>query len=383
MEAGQVYSFSDAGQFWDELGELLRVDEAALTLEEMDYVCRNYVAFVAAFMDEYLTDTASFDAAIVGLLESSLFRDHPDRMTDIVISFVDNDDNDSDNASNHATLFIALVIILHLGMHTPLRASKTIMQCQPADVVVSNSKVFRALRRRWVTVTPVLKHLVESSHAIVTTAHSSGGWEERLGTTACAVLYEICRVQKLTHDELATFDYDFVARLFALVEQTRDAEDETFNYLLVKLLIALNEQFMVAVLPSSSSSSSESSNLQAPIQPVVKHDKPARSNIVLDILQNGETESKTFGENVIFILNRANGTPDALSVSLLVLKLLYLLFTTSSTAEYFYTNDLCVLVDVFIRELSDLGPESEGVRRSLTFIFLLLLTRHHSSGIRT
>jgi len=48
-------------------------------------------------------------------------------------------------------------------------------------------------------------------------------------------------------------------------------------------------------------------------------------------------------------------------VSLLILKILYLLFSTSSTAEYFYTNDLRVLVDVFIRELLDLPEESEGV----------------------
>lgn len=60
-----------------------------------------------------------------------------------------------------------------------------------------------------------------------------------------------------------------------------------------------------------------------------------------------------------------DGTPDSLCVSLLILKVLYLLFTTSGTQEFFYTNDLCVLVDVFIRELHDLGEESEGVRRSL------------------
>lgn len=56
-----------------------------------------------------------------------------------------------------------------------------------------------------------------------------------------------------------------------------------------------------------------------------------------------------------------DGTPDSLCVSLLILKVLYLLFTTSGTQEFFYTNDLCVLVDVFIRELHDLGEESEGV----------------------
>jgi hypothetical protein len=40
-----------------------------------------------------------------------------------------------------------------------------------------------------------------------------------------------------------------------------------------------------------------------------------------------------------------------------VLKLLYLLFTNKGTEEYFYTNDLCVLVDVFLRELSELDEE--------------------------
>jgi hypothetical protein len=48
-------------------------------------------------------------------------------------------------------------------------------------------------------------------------------------------------------------------------------------------------------------------------------------------------------------------------MQLLVLKILYLLFTTSDTKEYFYTNDLKVLVDVFIRELHDLPEESEAV----------------------
>jgi hypothetical protein len=79
-------------------------------------------------------------------------------------------------------------------------------------------------------------------------------------------------------------------------------------------------------------------------------------------------ESKTFGENLIFILNRAShSTSEGLCVSLLILKILYLLFTTPGTHEYFYTNDLCVLVDIFIRELSDLPDESDDVRDLLPF----------------
>jgi len=54
-------------------------------------------------------------------------------------------------------------------------------------------------------------------------------------------------------------------------------------------------------------------------------------------------------------------------MQLLVLKLLYILFTTQGTSEYFYTNDLCVLVDVFLREVLDLDEDSESVRFSLFF----------------
>ena len=48
-------------------------------------------------------------------------------------------------------------------------------------------------------------------------------------------------------------------------------------------------------------------------------------------------------------------------MQLLVLKILYLLFTTDGTSEFFYYNDLKVLVDVFLREITDLGEENESV----------------------
>ena len=51
-------------------------------------------------------------------------------------------------------------------------------------------------------------------------------------------------------------------------------------------------------------------------------------------------------------------------MQLLILKILYLLFTTPGTQEYFYTNDLRVLLDVFIRELVDLPDEAETVSRT-------------------
>lgn len=192
---------------------------------------------------------------------------------------------------------------------------------------------------------------------------------------------------------------EFISTLFDLVERTRDAADETFNYSLIKLIIALNEQFMVSSLPAPTPGQGA---LPPPILPtIVGKRKPERDpNLVLEVLKRREGDSKTFGENVIFILNRssasssesghdlnasadvvpppffrlADGSPDSLCVSLLILKILYLLFTTSGTHEYFYTNDLCVLVDVFLRELCDLGEESEGVSPSGLRSIVALLT---------
>lgn len=76
------------------------------------------------------------------------------------------------------------------------------------------------------------------------------------------------------------------------------------------------------------------------------------TNRILELLSAHGPSYRTFGENLILLLNRES----ALSAQLLILKLLYLLFTTPSTYEYFYTNDLHVLVDVIIRNLLDLDP---------------------------
>lgn len=77
----------------------------------------------------------------------------------------------------------------------------------------------------------------------------------------------------------------------------------------------------------------------------------------------------TFGENIILLLNRETET----SLQLLILKLLYLLFTTQATYEYFYTNDLRVLLDVIIRNLLDLPNELISLRHTYLRVLYPLL----------
>lgn len=64
------------------------------------------------------------------------------------------------------------------------------------------------------------------------------------------------------------------------------------------------------------------------------------------------------------------------SLQLLILKLFYLLFTTSSTYEYFYTNDLHVLVDILIRNLLDLPPDSTATATTTSLRHTYLRVLH-------
>ena len=111
------------------------------------------------------------------------------------------------------------------------------------------------------------------------------------------------------------------------------------------------------------------------------------TNKVIKLLSSRGSTYKTFGENLILLLNRESPllhpssyfehvlieVPGETSLQLLILKLLYLLFTTRSTYEYFYTNDLCVLVDVMIRNLLDLPEESVALRHTYLRVLYPLL----------
>ncbi|KAL8775001.1 MAG: hypothetical protein Q9209_000480 [Squamulea sp. 1 TL-2023] len=117
--------------------------------------------------------------------------------------------------------------------------------------------------------------------------------------------------------------------------------------------LILNEQYMV--------SAHDPGPDQTPITNL--------TNKVIKVLSTHGSAFKTFGENLILLLNRESET----LLQLLILKLLYLLFTTPSTYEYFYTNDLRVLVDVMIRNLLDLPLSAIPLRHTYLRVLYPLL----------
>lgn len=221
--------------------------------------------------------------------------------------------------------------------------------------------------------------------------------EGRLRLPAVKLMYEVCRVQKLDERELAQFDDSFIDHLFDLVESTRNQQDEALNYAVIKLIVSLNEQFMVQSLPKRESrhrgSSASATALTAmgngddnkrrrahSVSPAPKPgcdehvvEDTKRHNRVLVVLMRRLGNSPTFASSVVFMLNRAEDSPEGMCLQLLILKILYLLFTTPGTQEYFYTNDLHVLLDVFIRELVDLDEEHEALRHTYLRVLYPLL----------
>lgn len=147
------------------------------------------------------------------------------------------------------------------------------------------------------------------------------------------LLFEMARIQKLTREDMVVIDDNFILYLFQLIEQLSDDAEDPYHYPIIRVLLVLNEQYMCLA--------------NAPLTP--NSDGPL-TNRILKILSMHGPSYRTFGENLILLLNRES----SLGPQLLILKLLYLLFTTPATYEYFYTNDLHVLVDVIIRNLLDL-----------------------------
>ncbi|KAJ6498179.1 hypothetical protein C8R47DRAFT_1113177 [Mycena vitilis] len=359
-DLGIVYLVENAQQFWSELEDVLELPKDEVhTLTLLDATLKRYLALCAAYHEQYLQSPLQLEHACNLIVESELFAFHSERMCEIMV------DEARSNPDPHSQLIVYHVLLCH-GRR--------------------RSDFFRS-HKRWVPLLPLLMDhvLVEidsdvedayfgnsgASSSVASPIYGNGAHsatvpipiEAKLRSLCVRLLYEVCRVQRFSVQDLRVFDDAFIDYMFDLVEQTRQMHDDAFNYSVIKLIVALNEQFMVASLSNE------------PDSPASAPATSEQKNRVLRVLMRRLGSSKTFGENMIFMLNRAQRTPEDLCMQLLVLKILYLLFTTKGTSEYFYTNDLCVLVDVFLRELVDLDDESESLRHTYLRVLHPLLTK--------
>ncbi|CEG67555.1 hypothetical protein RMATCC62417_03965 [Rhizopus microsporus] len=147
-----------------------------------------------------------------------------------------------------------------------------------------------------------------------------GIWDTNLDISS--ILFGLCF-------ELYLVDSPLIHHLLDLVQETRGDAQESFNYDVIHLIMVFNEQYMMS---------------------------GSNENLILDVLSQRIGTSDIFSANLIFMLNRSND----ICIQMLILKLLYAIFTRQTLYEYFYTNDLYVLVDIILRELCGLGDTKEG-----------------------
>lgn len=117
-----------------------------------------------------------------------------------------------------------------------------------------------------------------------------------------------------------------------------EGENKLFVYEEFKLLLLINEQYLMKSYTSKDTKNKVFDGLMTGSIYDESGNSPSKNNI------NG------FINLLIYYINRE----ESQIIKILILKFLYLIFTTSYTAKLFYLNDLKILLDIFIRELNDL-----------------------------
>ncbi|KAI4260524.1 MAG: hypothetical protein LQ352_000220 [Teloschistes flavicans] len=280
----------------------------------IDDALRSYLSFTTNYKGEYLKNDYDIARCCFKLLGSTLFSLHRDYVRrQVVFSLLEEDSPD--------TLHLIVALLLFDG-----REHEATFELMNAEGIF-----------------PRLVELI----------YEGKDDDAGLHRMLLELLYEMSRIQRLRIQDLVLIEDEFIRYLFGIIEGLSDDSNDPYHYPTIRVLLILNEQYMV------------STHDPGPDQP-----PPANlTNKVIKTLTIHGSAFKTFGENIILLLNRESET----SLQLLILKLLYLLFTTPSTYEYFYTNDLRVLVDVMIRNLLDLPSSATALRHTYLRVLYPLL----------
>lgn len=309
------YSLENQDQFWAEIDEIIQTTSS--DHEAIDNTLRAYLDFSVKFHAEYLHHDADIDKWTSILLESPLFLDNAEYIRRQMVAGLINEDDAP-----------YLHLIAALALHDGRSHEQTFEMLQEDD--------------GFPRLIELLREWTDPEH-------------KALHRLLLELVYEMSRVQRLTYEDLSAVDDRFILSLFTITESLSSDANDPYHYPVIRVLLVLNEQYMVANSVHHASG-------------------PQVTNRVIKAISSHISSYKTFGENLILLLNREAET----SLQLLILKLLFLLFSTTTTAEYFYTNDLHVLTDVILRNLLDLpaadgSSEGGGAMQALRHTYLRVL----------
>lgn len=309
------YTIETEQQLWDEIEQVIATQCPGHAHETIDDALRSWLCLAAKCREEFSQSEDDVAACSQKLLEGSLFNANPEYVRmQIIYSLLEEDEA--------APLYVV------------------------ASFLLLDGRVEDSTYRRMIDE--------GCFHRLLELINGHEQDDPSLHRLLLELVYEMSRVEKLRVEDLLHVDDGFITYLFQLIEGLSDDAHDPYHYSIIRVLLVLNEQYMVASTTAAMTPDSPSAAL---------------TNRVVKGLSLYGPIYRTFGENLILLLNRETET----SLQLLILKLLYLLFTTKATYEYFYTNDLRVLLDVIIRNLLDLPNEYLSLRHTYLRVLYPLL----------
>ncbi|OTA99489.1 hypothetical protein M426DRAFT_325086 [Hypoxylon sp. CI-4A] len=314
-DSDTISSIENEEHLWNEINRLVAIQCPADAHETIDDALRSWLYLASRYRDEFSQSEDDVANCSQSLLDGYLFHTDPDYVrTQLIYSLLQEDEPNP------------LYVI--------------------ANFLVLDGRAEEA----------TFKRMIEEGcfHRLLELINGRQEDDPGLHRMLLDLMYEMSRIEQLRLEDLLHVDDGFVIYLFQLIEGFSDDVHDPYHYPIIRVLLVLNEQYMVA-----STSTNEPTSPTAPL-----------TNRVVKCLSLYGPYYRTFGENIILLLNRETET----SLQLLILKLLYLLFTTKATYEYFYTNDLRVLLDVIIRNLLDLPNELMALRHTYLRVLYPLLS---------
>ncbi|KAI7897746.1 uncharacterized protein BX663DRAFT_556489 [Cokeromyces recurvatus] len=278
-----------------------------------------YIRFLKRYSNEYVSNNQELSQAAYRLIDSTLFLEN----STLILSHLINLALSTTLDDTH--LWIVYGLLYYIGKEDPRWMNFIVIKASSS----SSSHCYMH--------NPLLSKLLSEMQSF------KGGYQ--CMSLTLQFLYEMYKVTKASQIDLeSTLSFQSINFLFQLVESTTEDSQEAFNYQFINVLLVLNEQYMM--------------NTDV-------------ENKVLNVLSTRLRTSPIFAQNLIFMLNRSSEDE---CTQVLILKLLYGIFTRSDLFDFFYINDLHVLIDIILRELDSLDDNKTRLCNSYLRVLEPLLT---------
>ncbi|SCU99261.1 LAFA_0G22958g1_1 [Lachancea sp. 'fantastica'] len=330
-------NFDTKNAFWDYMESLLETPEAKCDQSTVNAALVKYIKHAADNYQSCVKTEQGLYRLGLTFTESLIFRKNQDFSISKLLSLL------SVDLLECNLKFIISYIIL-CAAKGDSSVLELLLEFQGFTVIYNNLyNIFAYLNRYG-------EDQIVSSKSDTFSGSSEIEWDiihnlQQVSTILMDILFQVFKYSKCEISNVTIVDDFFVYYTMSTIQP--GATDDHFNNAKFKLLLALNEQYMIFSY------------------------KYELENRVYKYLAD-HSVSKNFVEFLLLKFNRATNR----SLQIMLCKVIYLILTVdkNSAEDFFYQNDLNVIVDVLIRELTNIPEDEELIRNTFLRVLLPLLS---------